>query len=195
MGFARRVVRRSARRAVRRTVSKPVRKAVRTATPRPVRQAMHPAYTVRNAVTPLPVKRVSYAAHTVRHPFLSAWDAIIGAVLYSPRIRRRKREVSRMQPARQPTPPAPAPVRQTAPRAARTAPRQSVPPQRTTPPLKPDPMVMQMARWNNGPGGLAFRALRTDANDLSSLLHQAAAAPGERTDPVAVAFGDHSLRC
>jgi hypothetical protein len=93
MGFARRAVRRSARRAVRRTVTKPVRKAVRTATPRPVRQAMHPAYTARNAVTPRPIKQVTYAAHTGRHPFFAAWDSIIGAVFYLPRTRRRKREV------------------------------------------------------------------------------------------------------
>jgi hypothetical protein len=52
MGFARRVV----------------RKSVGRATPRPVRQAMHPARTVRNAVTSRPVKQISRAAYTVRHP-------------------------------------------------------------------------------------------------------------------------------
>lgn len=80
MGFARRVVRRSARRAVRKTI--------RTATPRPVRQAMHPVGTARNAVTPRPVKQVSRAAYTVRHPVGATENAVIGAGLH-PRRRRR----------------------------------------------------------------------------------------------------------
>jgi hypothetical protein len=47
MGFARRAV----------------RKSVRWATPQPVRQAMHPARTVKNAVTPRPVKPASRAVY------------------------------------------------------------------------------------------------------------------------------------
>jgi hypothetical protein len=66
VGFARRVVRKSLRRA----------------TPRPVRRAMHPARTVRNAVTPQPVRQVSRAAYTVRHPVGAAENKAIGAVLY-----------------------------------------------------------------------------------------------------------------
>ncbi len=65
MGFARRVV----------------RKSVRKATPRPVRQAMHPARTVKNAVTPRPVKQVSRAAYKVRHPVDATENSLIAAVL------------------------------------------------------------------------------------------------------------------
>jgi len=75
MGFARRVV----------------RKTVRKATPKPVRKAMHPARTVRNAVTPRPVKQVSRAVYTVRHPVGAAENKAIGAVLNGGRSRRRKR--------------------------------------------------------------------------------------------------------
>jgi hypothetical protein len=75
MGFARRVV----------------RKSVRRATPRPVRKAMHPARTARNAVTPRAVKQASRGAYTVRHPIGAAENKAIGAVLYPPRPRRRKR--------------------------------------------------------------------------------------------------------
>ena len=75
MGFARRVV----------------RKSVRRATPRPARKAMHPARTVRNAATPRPVKQVSRAAYTARRPVGAAENAMIGAALYPPRPRRRHR--------------------------------------------------------------------------------------------------------
>jgi hypothetical protein len=68
MGFARRVV----------------RKSVRRATPRPVRQAMHPARAVKNAVTPRPVKQVSRATYTVRHPIGATENKLIGAALYPP---------------------------------------------------------------------------------------------------------------
>jgi hypothetical protein len=73
MGFARRVV----------------RKSVRRATPRPVRRAMHPARTARNAATPRPVKQVSRGAYTVGHPVGATENAVIGAALYPPRPRRR----------------------------------------------------------------------------------------------------------
>jgi hypothetical protein len=69
-----------------------VRKSVRRVTPRPVRQAMHPARTVRNAVMPSPVRQASRAAYTVRHPAGAAENHAIGAVLYAghkPRRRRR----------------------------------------------------------------------------------------------------------
>ena len=75
MGFARRVV----------------RKSVRRATPRPVRKAMHPARTARNAITPRPVKQVRRAVYTTRHPIGAAENKAIGAVLYPPRPRRRRR--------------------------------------------------------------------------------------------------------
>jgi hypothetical protein len=65
MGFRRRVV----------------RKSVRRATPRPVRHAMHPARTVRNAVTPRPVKQVSRAAYTARPPIGAAEKADRGSAL------------------------------------------------------------------------------------------------------------------
>jgi len=65
MGFARRVV----------------RKSIRKATPRPVRRAMHPARTVKNAVTPRPVKQVSRAAYVATHPVGAAENKIIGAAL------------------------------------------------------------------------------------------------------------------
>lgn len=68
-----------------------VRKSVRRVTPRPVRRAMHPARTVRNAVTPRPVKQVSRAAYTVRHPVGAAENKAIGAVLYPRKKRRRSR--------------------------------------------------------------------------------------------------------
>lgn len=74
MGFARRVV----------------RKSVRKATPRPVRQAMHPARTVKNAVTPRPVKQVSRAAYTARHPVGAAENKVIGAALNGSQRRKRR---------------------------------------------------------------------------------------------------------
>ena len=65
------------------------------ATPRPVRKAMHPARTVRNAAaaTPRPLlQQVSRAAYTARHPAPGAAEnAMIGAALYPPRPRRRHR--------------------------------------------------------------------------------------------------------
>ena len=168
MGFGRRMVRRSARRAVRRAATKPVRKAVRVATPRPVRQAMHPAYMARNAITPPPVKQAGYAIHATRHPFFAAWDAIFGGV-----FRRHKRL-------------APARARHPAP-LARSAQRQATPPQRpasaapsriarqASSPSAHVPVVTEMIRWREGPGGLAFQACLNDVHDLSSLWRQVAA--------------------
>jgi Ftsk gamma domain len=75
MGFARRVV----------------RKSVHKATPRPLRKAMHPARTVKNAVTPRPVKQASRAAYTVRHPVGAAENKVIGVALNGGRSPRRKR--------------------------------------------------------------------------------------------------------
>jgi hypothetical protein len=101
MGFARRVVRKSLRRA----------------TPRPLRKAMHLARTARNAVTPRPVKQVSRASYTVRHLVGATENAVIGAALYPPRTRRRRRGFwswltgrSQSQP-RKPERSAPAPTR------------------------------------------------------------------------------------
>jgi hypothetical protein len=75
MGFGRRVV----------------RKSVRRATPRPVRKAIHPARTVRYAVTPRPVRQVSRAAYTVRHPVGAAENKVIGAALNAGTGHRRSR--------------------------------------------------------------------------------------------------------
>lgn len=75
MGFARRVV----------------RKSVRKATPRPVRKAMHPARTAKNAVTPRSVKQVSRAAYTVKHPVGAAENKVIGTALNGGSRHRRKR--------------------------------------------------------------------------------------------------------
>jgi hypothetical protein len=71
MGFARRVV----------------RKSVRKATPRPVRKAMHPVRTARRAVTPRPVRQVSRAVYTVTNPSGAAENKLIGAALNGGRTR------------------------------------------------------------------------------------------------------------
>ena len=65
MGFARRVV----------------RKSVRKATPRSVRRVVHPANTVRNAVLPRPVKQASRLVYTVTNPLGAAENHVIDAVL------------------------------------------------------------------------------------------------------------------
>lgn len=65
MGFARRVV----------------RKSVRKATPRTVRRAMHPARTARHAVTPRPIKQLSRGMYTVTNPLGAAENALIGSAL------------------------------------------------------------------------------------------------------------------
>lgn len=71
MGFARRVV----------------RKTVRKATPRPVRRAMHPVRTAKHAVTPRSVKQLSRVAYTVTNPLGAAENALIGAALSGGRRR------------------------------------------------------------------------------------------------------------
>lgn len=58
-----------------------VRKTIRKATPRSVRRAMHPVRTVKNAVTPRPLKQLSRAAYTITNPLGAAENKIIGAVL------------------------------------------------------------------------------------------------------------------
>jgi hypothetical protein len=73
MGFARRVV----------------RKSVRKATPRPVRRAMHPVGTLKSAVTPRPLKQLNRAVYTVTNPLGAAENAVIGAALYPRRGARR----------------------------------------------------------------------------------------------------------
>lgn len=65
VGFARRVV----------------RKSVRKATPRSVRRAMHPVRTTKNAITPRPIKKMSRAVYTVTNPLGAAENALIGSVL------------------------------------------------------------------------------------------------------------------
>lgn len=168
MGFARRVV----------------RKSVRKATPRPVRQAMHPARTVKNVVTPRPVKQISRAAYTVRNPLGAAENKVIGAALNAGSGRRRKRRsgtgtfwgsfgrrrgrrsaaahaVSAKRPEwpQNAVPPRPMPL----------APRQAAP-------VSP---AAHISSWMDGPGGTAFRAIQTDMRDISSLSRQAAVDPAE----------------
>lgn len=82
MGFARRLV----------------RKSVRKATPRSIRKAMHPVRTARNAVTPRPVKQLSRAVYTVTNPLAAAENALIGAALYPGRGSSRARSTSRQPP-------------------------------------------------------------------------------------------------
>jgi hypothetical protein len=65
-----------------------VRKTVRKATPRPVRRAMHPVRTVRYAATPRPVRQVSRAVYTVTNPLGAAENKLIGAALSSGSRRR-----------------------------------------------------------------------------------------------------------
>lgn len=66
MGFARRVV----------------RKSVRKATPRSVRKVMNPVGTLKSAVTPRPVKQLSRAVYTVTNPLGAAENALTGAALH-----------------------------------------------------------------------------------------------------------------
>ncbi len=83
MGFARRVM----------------RKSVRKATPRSVRKAMHPIGSMKSAVTPRPVKRMSRSIYTVTNPLGAAENALIGAALNggrkSPRRSSRGHPISR----------------------------------------------------------------------------------------------------
>ena len=65
-----------------------VRKTVRKATPRPVRRAMHPVRTVKYAATPRPVRQVSRAVYTVTNPLGAAENKLIGAALSSGSRRR-----------------------------------------------------------------------------------------------------------
>lgn len=82
MGFARRIV----------------RKSVRKATPRSVRRAMHPVGTLKSAVTPRPIKQLSRGLYTVSNPLGAAENALIGAVLY-PGGRRRRSSSGRSRPS------------------------------------------------------------------------------------------------
>lgn len=65
-----------------------VRKTVRKATPRPVRRAMHPVRTAKYAVTPRPIREVSRAVYTVTNPLGAAENKLIGAALNSGSRRR-----------------------------------------------------------------------------------------------------------
>src|SRR5450830_592544 len=73
MGFARRVV----------------RKTVRKATPRAVRRAVHPVRTLKNAATPRSVRQLSRGIYTITNPLGAAENAVIGAALNSGSRRRR----------------------------------------------------------------------------------------------------------
>lgn len=161
MGYARRMVRRSGRRAVRRTVRTPARRAVRTVTPRPVRQATHPVRTVRIAATPRPVRQVARATWTVRHPVRAGESNLLWALhrlFWLPFIApRRRRELT--SPAVQAGRPQAAPsqlARQPRLQAAGVA------------------LPVQIGRWLEGPGGACQAAVADDLRALASFLRQAA---------------------
>jgi hypothetical protein len=139
-----------------------VRKTVRKATPRPVRQVMHPARTVKNAVTPRPVKQASRAVYTVRHPVGATENMMIGAALNAAIGGRRRRGGrglfamlfgTRRHTSRQPDPPV-APTSSDRPPAvpstAAAAVRHENPPpnatQRPEPPRRPVPVRKTPAR-------------------------------------------------
>ncbi len=65
-----------------------IRKTIRKATPRSVRRAMHPVRTLKYAVTPRPIKQISRAVYTVTNPLGAAENKLIGAFLNG-RSRRR----------------------------------------------------------------------------------------------------------
>jgi hypothetical protein len=69
---------------------KVVRKSVRRATPRSVRKVMHPARTARRAVTPRPVRQISRGIYTVTNPLGAAENALIGAALSGGSHRRKR---------------------------------------------------------------------------------------------------------
>ncbi len=73
MGFAKRVV----------------RKSVRKATPRSVRKVMNPVGTVKSAITPRPVKQLTRGVYTVTNPLGAAENALIDSVLNAGGGRRR----------------------------------------------------------------------------------------------------------
>lgn len=65
-----------------------MRKTVRRAAPRSVRRAMHPVRTAKRAVTPQPIRQVSRAVYTITNPLGAAENKLIGAALGSGRRRR-----------------------------------------------------------------------------------------------------------
>jgi hypothetical protein len=73
MGFLRRVVRKSARKA----------------TPRPIRRAVYPVHTTMKAATSRPVQRATRTAHKATHPIATAENRLIDAALDAGRPRRR----------------------------------------------------------------------------------------------------------
>jgi hypothetical protein len=182
VGFGRRLVRRTARRAV--------RKSVRRVTPRPVRKAMHPARTVKNAVTPRPVRQVSRAVYTVRNPLGAAENRLIGAALNAGRGRRRSagrglfwisfgRGRGRR---RQSNPPAASTQRRPGtPRSAAPA-RYPVPARQHS--AAPVSLAAQISRWSKGPGGATERAIQADLTAITTLSDAASklirAQAGER---------------
>lgn len=58
-----------------------VRKSVRKATPRSVRKVMHPVGTAKSAITPRPVKKLTRGIYTVTNPLGASENALIDAVL------------------------------------------------------------------------------------------------------------------
>jgi hypothetical protein len=135
-----------------------VRKTVRKATPRPVRQVMHPARTVKNAVTPRSVKQASRAVYTVRHPVGATENMMIGAALNTATGSRRRRTGrrpftmlfgTRSRATRQPDPsaaPAPSDRPPSAPPTVPAAVRLKNPAQRPEPPRRPVPVRKTPAR-------------------------------------------------
>lgn len=73
MGFAKRIV----------------RKSVRKATPRSVRKVMNPVATMKSAVTPRPVKQLTRGIYTVTNPLGAVENALIDSVLNAGGGRRR----------------------------------------------------------------------------------------------------------
>lgn len=58
-----------------------VRKSVRRATPRTVRRVVHPVRTVKHAVTPSPVRKINQAVYTATNPVGAAENRLIGVAL------------------------------------------------------------------------------------------------------------------
>jgi len=98
-----------------------VRKSVRKATPRSVRKVMNPVGTVKSAITPRPVKQLTRGVYTVTNPLGAAENALIDSVLNvgggrrrssSPSSRRRASSGSPSSGTRAPSPAAQAKLHQ-----------------------------------------------------------------------------------
>ncbi len=61
-----------------------LRQSVRAATPRPVRRAMHPVRTTKNALIPRPIHQARRAVYTMTNPLGAAENAAIRAAIRAP---------------------------------------------------------------------------------------------------------------